>query len=72
MTRRIGDFIEDWFGLIALFGLFFILFLGVYTCDSRKLASYSNNCVEAGGHIYKPDSISFCVSADGRWIEVYP
>lgn len=45
----------------------------VFILNSQaRIDSYYRNCVDAGGHIYKPDGTSFCISDDGRWLEVYP
>ena len=49
-----------------------VLAIGYLVWSQSRFDSYHANCAEAGGHIYKPDSVSFCVSDDGRWIEVYP
>jgi hypothetical protein len=40
--------------------------------QTARIDSFGEHCRAADGHIYKPDSISFCVSSDGRWLEVYP
>lgn len=40
--------------------------------QGHRVDAYASHCREANGHIYKPDSISFCLTADGRFIEVYP
>jgi len=37
-----------------------------------RLASYRSNCAAAGGHIYNPYSTDYCLTPDGRVIEVYP
>lgn len=33
---------------------------------------YRQHCAEAKGHIYMPTNIAWCLTDDGRIIEVYP
>lgn len=44
---------------------------GLILWHSHRIDSFRSNCAEAGGHIYNP-GVAFCVSDDGRFIEVYP
>lgn len=53
--------------LVLLCGCFIVLGLG----DNGRIDSYRQHCAEAGGHIYEPDRIAFCLK-DGLWVEVYP
>lgn len=46
----------------VIFGIAYLLF---------GPGDYSTNCVNAGGHIYSPGGISFCLTEDGRMLEVY-
>jgi hypothetical protein len=48
------------------------LLVWITTAEQSEYDSYRRNCVEAGGHVYEPDETAFCLSDDGRWVEVYP
>jgi hypothetical protein len=38
----------------------------------RRFDSFQRQCVAADGHIYNPGGISYCLTTDGRFVEVYP
>lgn len=38
----------------------------------RRFDSFQRQCVASKGHMYNPGGISFCLTADGRFVEVYP
>lgn len=52
-------------------GLVILALLGIGPAASR-VPAYREACVRAGGHPYAPGSITFCLTADGRMLEVYP
>lgn len=64
--------------LSAFWPLIILLVLGgglllVYHIDyQNRYDSFQRQCVEQSGHIYNPGGVSFCISDDGRFIEVYP
>jgi hypothetical protein len=53
--------------VISVISLFYIL-----SGPDERMDSYKQHCVEQKGHIYMPADIAFCLSEDGRMIEVYP
>jgi hypothetical protein len=57
--------------LVIAFGLVAALLLAVTDNDGR-MDSFQNQCAERGGHIYVPDNVAFCLTDDGRFVEVYP
>ncbi len=72
---------RDWTGTILTFAMYALFVLGVIVAGLSVLHIFQHNdavdryvanCAKAGGHIYQPDNALFCVSADGRWVEVYP
>lgn len=62
---------RDWDLLILPAGLLAFI-LAILLWSSGRFDSYDQHCAEAGGHIYKPGSAHYCLSDDGRMIEVYP
>lgn len=56
-------------GGIVVGGIVLVLVLLAYVVAMEN--SYKQHCAEAGGHIYDPGTM-FCVSSDGRFVEVYP
>lgn len=44
----------------------------VVATRNHAIDAYRNNCTAAGGHIYHPSTIYFCLDDSGRMIEVYP
>lgn len=42
------------------------------TAYQTRYDSFVNHCAAAGGHPYSPDRITFCLTGDGRMLEVYP
>jgi hypothetical protein len=57
--------------MIAMGALIAVL-LWAFGIDNDKFARYDAHCVQAGGHIYQPGSNHYCLSPDGRMLEVYP
>ena len=69
------DFILDggWLFLVAL--AFVGLLLAVILLDDSGQArwdSFTHHCFEAGGHMYTVDREGWCLTTDGRILEVYP
>ena len=58
--------------IALLLALLVGLLIWMSSTNQARYDSFQSNCVTAGGHIYKPDAIAWCVSADGRIVEVYP
>lgn len=49
-----------------------LLLLLAQPTENPNWKPYLRACAEAGGHIYQPDVIGFCITEDGRFVEVYP
>ena len=59
--------------LVVVAFLAFGGFLFISQSDyQRRLDSFQGKCAAANGHIYNPGGVSFCLTADGRFVEVYP
>lgn len=67
--------------ILAFFGIAICTILAIYitTFIMTKLvgadpaiARFQTLCTENRGHIYKPSAIYFCLTQDGRFIEIYP
>jgi hypothetical protein len=58
-------------GLLVVLALLFAVLSLTAGNQNARFDSFRQNCVEAGGHIYSID-VAFCVTDDGRFIEVYP
>lgn len=59
--------------LVALVAFCFTMAAITYNQGQDDKRSYSQHCTDKGGHIYSADgSIAFCVSPDGRFVEVHP
>ena len=43
-----------------------------YNIQQQRIDSFKQNCSEQEGHIYSPDDITWCLTQDGRIVEVYP
>jgi len=48
------------------------LLIWMNSTQLTRYDSFRGNCSAADGHIYKPDAVAWCVSTDGRIVEVYP
>ena len=58
---------------IVVLGVLAIWFLFDTAFDAKAdRESFIAKCEQAGGHIYKPDMTYFCLTSDGRMLEVYP
>ena len=60
------------FGLAVGLLVFAVIMLVLPSGQDARIDSFSQHCTEASGHIYKPDVTSWCLSTDGRILEVYP
>lgn len=62
-----------WLIPLAIVGAL-LLALGVFVLldAQHRLDEYRTHCAAADGHIYDPGGVSFCLTADGRFVEVYP
>lgn len=70
MRDTIIVFIGIVVGMIAAVLLIGLIITTIAT--DPAIARYQTLCAENGGHIYKPSSIYFCLTQDGRFIEIYP
>jgi len=61
-------------GGIVLKYLILIFMFVLIGCTDPRLYSYKDHCAQKGGHIYQPteNSPNYCLTDDGRMIEVYP
>ena len=51
--------------------VFIVIFSILSTNHQQRLDSFYRHWEEQGGHIYGPEVV-FCITEDGRFIEVYP
>lgn len=71
---RSGVLFGTFFGVLPTVLIILIIVFSVreQVMHDEAIARYHAKCAEQGGHIYLPDKTSFCVSQDGRWVEIYP
>lgn len=71
--RRFLD--ADWTYAIAIVAILILAVVGIIaiaSTDHSRFDSFAAHCQQASGHIYRPDRDAWCLTTDGRIIEVYP
>lgn len=62
-----------WDALLTLASFVVIALVAWVLINSgRQFASFEAHCHEAGGHIYSITRAEYCLTVDGRMLEVYP
>ena len=61
---------SDWpFAAFIVGGVLLVLLVVAY--GTIQYDSFKRQCADRGGHIYDPGT-AYCVTDDGRFVEVYP